>query len=274
MCPHSLFNRYALTGVLLAALLPMAHAQELILAVNEGVTYQGRPLGERYQPLLTLLEAELKRPVRVQSVDKYAEFERGLAADKYAMAFIHPAHVSLQAVKSGKYAGVASAKGFTDYRARILVSKDSPLQDIKDLKDQKVGVPSLESITTTLFVASLRQLGMNQPEKHFTATRYQDAVPFMVEKGFVAAGVTGSERVAKDWQAKGGRILGETAPVPIKQFLVTRSLSEAQRARVQALLLKLEQSADGKKALDKIGLKGFVAWNAETMDAATAKLGL
>lgn len=274
MRTHSLLGRYALFAVLFAGLLPIAHAQELILAVNEGVTYQGRPLGERYQPLLNLLEAELKRPVRVQSVDKYAEFERGLAADKYALVFVHPAHIGLQAVKSGKYAGIATAKGFTDYRARVMVAKDSSLQDLKDLKGQKIGVPSVESITTTMFVANLRELGVTQPEKHFTATRYQDAVPFMVEKGFVAAGVTGSERVAKDWQAKGGRILGETTPVPIKQFLVSRSLSEAERARVQALLLKLEQNADGKKALERIGMRGFVAWNTEVMEAATVKLGL
>lgn len=270
----SLFKRCVLPGLLLATLLPIVHAQELVLAVNEGVTYQGRPLGERYQPLLTLLEAELKRPVRVQSVDKYGDFERGLAADKYALAFVHPAHVGLQAVKSGKYAGVATAKGYTDYRARVMVGKDSALQEMKDLKGQKVGVPSLESITTTLFMADLRKLGVTQPERNFTATRYQDSVPFMVEKGFVAAGVTGSEKVAKAWEAKGGRILAETAPVPIKQFLVSRSLSDSERARVQSLILKLDQTTDGKKALDKIGMKGFAPWNTEVMDAASSQLGL
>jgi phosphonate transport system substrate-binding protein len=260
-----------------AAALAVGHAvaQEVVLAVNEGVTYQeGGGVHERYRPLADLLSRELKRPVKVLDVSKYTVLEKGLAEEKYDLAFIHPAHIGLQAVKSGKYQGLCSAKGYTDYRARVLVAKDSPLKSIQDLQGKKIGVPSLESITTVMFIAHLKQLNFTQPEKNFTATRYQDAVPFMVEKQFVVAGVTGSAAVEKEWTSKGGKVLGETKPVPVKQFIASRKLPEADRARVEALMLGLSGTDAGRAALERIGMKGFVPWDAAIMAESTSRLGI
>ncbi|MFZ6732715.1 phosphate/phosphite/phosphonate ABC transporter substrate-binding protein [Undibacterium sp. Ji42W] len=250
-------------------------AQDWVLAVNEGVTYQdGSPISERFKPLVDLLEKELKHAVKVQAVDRYSNFEAGLDAERYDLVFIHPAHISLRAVKSGKYVGLVSAKDYTDYRARVFVKKDSSVKTIADLRDKKIGVPSLESITTVMFTANLTELGFRDPASRFSATRFQDAVPFMVENGFVEAGVTGSGAVAKDWVAKGGRVIGETKPVPIKQFLASRRLTSEQREKVQNLLLKLSENDAGKAALKGINMKGFVPWDSAVMADATKRLGL
>lgn len=253
-----------------------AHAQqeaEAILAINEGVTYQdaGTP-SERYKPLLEMLSKELKRPVRIKTVTRYSEFDKDLAAGRYELVFIHPAHVGLQAVQRGNYHGIATAKGFTGYKARIMVSKESPLQSLNDLQGKKIGVPSIESITTAMFTAHLKEHKFNDPEKAFQVTRYQDAVPFMIENGFVEAGVTGSGAVAKAWADKGGRILGETPSVPIKQFLISDKVDPATRKRIQTLLLSLTDSPAGKTALDKIGIPGFVPWDDKVMSEAAQRL--
>jgi phosphonate transport system substrate-binding protein len=253
----------------------MASAQDWILAVNEGVTYQdGGPIGERYKPLIDLLEKELKHPIHVQAVDHYSDFEAGLDAERYDLVFIHPAHIGLRAVKSGKYFGLATAKDFTEYRARVMVKKDSAVKTLNDLRGKKIGVPALESITTVMFTANLNELGFRDPASLYTATRYQDAVPFMVENGFVEAGVTASGAVAKDWVAKGGRVIAETKPVPIKQFLASRKLTAEQREKVQALMLKLSDSDAGNVALKGMNMKGFVPWNDAVMTDATKRLGL
>ncbi len=271
-----MFARFAVAvSAVLAFASTSVSAQELLLAVNEGVTYQeGGPVSERYKPLTDLLSKELKRPVKVQNVDKYADFEKGLSDGKYDLAFIHPAHIGLRAVKSGAYAGLATAKGFTDYRARVIVKKDSPLRSMQDLKDRKIGVPSVESITTVMFSASLREMKIQHPERQFLPTRYQDAVPFMIENGFVDAGVTGSSAVEKAWLAKGGRVLTETMPIPIKQFIASKKLSDGERAKLQNLMLSLSETEAGKAALTKIGVPGFVPWNNEVMNGATTRLGI
>ncbi|CAL61120.1 Conserved hypothetical protein, putative ABC transporter [Herminiimonas arsenicoxydans] len=259
---------------LLAASINFASAQDLVLAINEGVTYQDNgPASERYKPLLQLLSKELKQNVKLHNIDN-ASFAKGLAENKFDIAFIHAAHVGLRAVKKDGYEGLATAKGFTDYRAHVLVSGTSPLKSMQDLRGKKIGVPSIDSITTVMFTATLRELNFPHPEKAFTATRYQDAVPFMIDNGFVDAGVTGSSAVAKAWVAKGGRILAETKPIPIKQFLASKKLSESDREKLKVLLLTLSENDAGKNALSKIGITGFVSWNTQGMDAASTRLGL
>lgn len=246
---------------------------EAILAINEGVTYQdaGTP-SERYKPLLEMLSKELKRPVRIKTVTRYSEFDKDLAAGRYELVFIHPAHVGLQAVQRGNYHGLATAKGFTGYRARLMVPKDSPITKVEDLQGKKIGVPSIESITTAMFTAHLKEHKFSEPEKAYQATRYQDAVPFMIENGFVQAGVTGSGAVAKSWTDKGGRILIETPAVPIKQFLISDKIDSTTRKRIQALLLTLSDTPTGKMALEKIGIPGFLPWDDKLMNEAGQRL--
>src|SRR3546814_14435741 len=104
---------------------------------------------ERYKPLLQLLSKELKQNVVVQSVDKYSTFAKGLADGKYDLAFVHPAHIGLYGVNHNGYEGIATAKGFTEYRAHIMVKKDSPLKTMADLRGKTIGVPAIETIPTT-----------------------------------------------------------------------------------------------------------------------------
>lgn len=253
----------------------IASAQDLVLAVNEGVTYRNAGLAsERYKPLLQLLSKELKQNVVVQSVDKYSNFAKGLAAGKYDLAFVHPTHIGLYGVNHNGYEGIATAKGFTQYRAHIMVKKDSPLKTIMDLQGKTIGVPAMESITTTMFRAALRELHFVHPENGFIATRYQAAVPFMIDNDFAVAGVTGSAKVAKKWEDKGGRILAETKPTPIKLFLISKKINAADREKVKNLMLTLQDSDVGNKALAKIGMTGFVPWNDAVMTEASNRLGV
>jgi ABC-type phosphate/phosphonate transport system substrate-binding protein len=224
--------------------------------------------------LLTLLEKELGHPIRVIAVDHYSDFQAWLESEKYDLAFIHPAQIGLRAVKSGKYFGLVTAQGFTDYHARVMVKKDAPYKDINELRGKKIGVPALESITTVMFTAQLNELGFRDPAVYYTATRYQDAVPFMVENGFVEAGVTASGAVAKDWVAKGGRVISETKPIPIKQFLASNKLTAEQREKVKNLMLKLSENDAGKNALKGMNMKGFVAWDDAVMMDAAKRLGM
>ena len=252
-----------------------AAAQELLLAVNEGVSYKDAGLAsERYKPLIDLLEKELKRPVKVQKIDKYPEIEKGISEQRYDLVFIHPPHVALRAMKNGKYEGLATARDFADYRARIMVKKESSYKTIQDLRGKKIGVPAAESITTVLFTNYLRENGFSESEKAFSITAYQDAVPFMIDNNFVEAGVTASAAEIKSWQAKGGRIIAETKPIPIKLFLASKKLSDAERLKVQNLMLNLSETESGKAALAKIGMKGFIPWNEAAMKEAGKLLGL
>lgn len=249
-------------GLLCGAVIgQVAFAQEapLVFAVNEGVTYRINPTAtvERFKEISEELGKLLKRSVRVQPVSDYKELAAGLAEQRYDLAYVHPAHHSIRAISRQGYSLVALTKGFTEYQASFMVRGDSPLQTLADLKTKKIGAPDEDSITSVIMRASLRDAFGPQPLPT-TYVRLQEAVPFMVENNFVAAGVSASRSVVKDWQAKGGRVIFTSKPVPIKHLIASSKISEAQRVQVAAYFVSLDQSAEGKKRLEALNVPGFL----------------
>src|SRR6266513_3851794 len=100
-----------------------AHA-ELVLAVNEGVTYYVTPteIREKYKDLADLLGRQLKVTIKVVPVDQYPVLRKGLDEQQYDLAFVHPAHHSLVSLRDGKYQLVALTKGYTERKSTRLNS--------------------------------------------------------------------------------------------------------------------------------------------------------
>src|SRR5258707_9620084 len=131
------------------ALLTVAPAQaELVLAVNEGVTYYVTPseIREKYKDLADLLGRQLKTTVKVMPVDQYPVLRKGLDEQQYDLAFVHPAHQSFLSLRDGKYQLVVLTKGYTDYKARFLVSRDAQMKQPADRKGKRCGMPNPDSI--------------------------------------------------------------------------------------------------------------------------------
>src|SRR5262245_16603057 len=195
----------------LALLAAGAVRAEVVLAVNEGVTYYVTPteIREKYKELSDLLSKQLKTAVKVVPVDQYPVLRKGLDEQQYDLAFVHPAHHSLMSIRDGKYRLVVLTKGFTEYKARFFVGKDMHLKQPGDMKGKRFGMPDPDSITAVITRATLRDLGIDASTAEIRTTRYQDAVPFFVENGFSDVGVTASGAVVKQWQEKGGSVVFE-----------------------------------------------------------------
>ena len=224
--------------VFLAALLAYAPwASALVFAVNEGVTYRvsNDEIRARYAAIATDLSKMLGQPVRIEPISNYKELRAGLAAKAYDLALVHPAHISIEALKSG-YKLLAVTKGYTDYKASFLVRADAPYKTLADLRGLKVGAPDEDSITSWMVRATLREaLGDPQAVK-YTYTRYQDAVPFMVEHTFTQAGATASNTLVKQWVAQGGKVLG-TSKTRAHQALDSRPGPQRRKPGSTAQLL-------------------------------------
>lgn len=100
--------------VLLAAGQACAQDRPLVFAVNEGTTYRVNPGAtvERFKELAEDLGKLLKQPVKVQAVSDYKELAAGLAEQRYDLAYVHPAHLSIRALSKGNYSLVAVTRGF------------------------------------------------------------------------------------------------------------------------------------------------------------------
>src|SRR5262249_37147303 len=104
-------------------------------------------------------------------------------------------------------------------------------------------------------------------------TRYQDAVPFFVENGFSDVGVTASGAVVKQWQEKGGSVVLGAKPGPVKHMIASTKKSDADIAKVRAVMLSLDKTEHGQKILAKLGYKGYEAGDPQQLATLTKWLG-
>jgi len=266
----------SLLASLTVGLLTASPAQgELILAVNEGVTYYVTPteIREKYKDLADLIGRHLKTTVRIVPVDQYPVLRKGLDEQQYDLAFVHPAHHSLLSLRDGKYQLVVLTKGYTEYKARFLVSKDAQMKQPADMKGKRFGMPDPDSITAVITRATMRDLGIDSAKAEIRTTRYQDAVPFFVENGFSDVGVSASGAVIKQWQEKGGAVLFESKAVPIKHMIASTKMSDTDLEKVRALMLGLDKSDAGQKILAKIGYKGYESGDPQQLAVLAKWLG-
>src|SRR6266853_2894220 len=266
----------SLLASLIVGLFTAAPARaELILAVNEGVTYYVTPMEirEKYKDLADLIGRQLKTTVKVLPVDQYPVLRKGLDEQQYDLAFVHPAHHSLVSLRDGKYQLVALTKGYTEYKARFFVKKDAQMKLPADMKGKRFGMPDPDSITAVITRATMRDLGIDAAKAEIRTTRYQDAVPFFVDNGFSDVGITGSSAVVKQWREKGGVVLFESKPVPIKHVIASTKMSDTDLEKVRALLVGLDKSASGQKILAKIGYKGYESGDLQQLAVLTKWLG-
>ena len=264
----------ALLAMLLLAASPWAQA--LVFAVNEGVSYRV-PLEEvrgRYAAIAADLSKILKQPVTVEPIGDYPSLRKGLAAKTYDLAMVHPAHLSIQAIKESGYKLVVVTKGFQKYTASFLVRADSPLKTLADMKGLKLGAPDEDSITAWMVRATLRDAQVDPKTLAITYTRYQDAVPFFVENSLTNVGATASNALVKAWQAKGGKVLAQSKPVPIKHIIASPGLSPDQIDKVREYLLALDTNDEGKKKLEPTKYSGFERYDDAALMAIGAWLGL
>jgi ABC-type phosphate/phosphonate transport system substrate-binding protein len=261
-------------AALLFLVVPCANA--LVLAVNEGVTYRV-PFEEvrgRYALIAADLSKILKQTVTVEPIGDYTSLRKGLADKTFDLAMVHPAHVSIQAIKHSGYRLVTVTKGYQAYTAQFLIRSDSPLKSLAELKGRKLGAPDEDSITSVMVRATLREAGLDTTQVSMVYTRYQDAVPFFVENRLTLAGATAANAVIKEWTGHGGRVLAKSKPVPIKHIIASPSLSAEQIESVREYLVTLDASEEGRKKLAPTKYTGFERYDQDAMLKLGTWLGL
>jgi ABC-type phosphate/phosphonate transport system substrate-binding protein len=169
---------------------------------------------------------------------------------------------------------VVVTKGFMDYSARFLIRADAPFKSMADLRGRKLGAPDEDSITSWMVRATLRDAFGDAKAMALTYTRYQDAVPFMVEHTFTQAGATASKAVVKQWEEKGGKVLFKSKPVPIKHIIAAPSVTAEQVERLREYFIGLDTTEAGRKKLEPIKIQGYAAYDADALLALGTWLGL
>lgn len=270
----TIFNK---TLSALAAACAVFSAQALTLGVTEGVTYRATEaeIEAKFAPIAKALSLATKQPVKIQIIPSYNALREALKQGQLDVAFIHPAHVSFEALKTGGYKSVAWTTGFTDYKVSFLCNEPEPIKAWATVAGKALVTPDADSITAIMTRSMLRENKLNvATDVKLQVTRYQDAVPFYVDNKFAAYGATASGAVIKSWKEKGGKTCAQSRGMPIKHWIVSSKMDAGQVDIVKDTLLTMDQTENGKKALAVSGYKGFIASNETIEKALTTWLGL
>lgn len=271
-----MFHFFSRFGVLCALWCAVSTAQALVFAVNEGVTYQNNreDVATRYAGLAADLSKLLKQPVTIETVTDYPSLRKGLADKRFDLALVHPAHVSIEAIKRSGYRLLVVTRGFQNYQAQFLVDGKSGLNSVQQLKGLRLGAPDEDSITSVMVRATLREAGLGPNDLKLIYTRYQDAVPFFIENGLTQAGATAANKVIKNWVDKGGKVIAKSRAVPIKHIIASSALNAEQQDQVRDYLLGLDGSEDGRKKLEPTRYNGFDRYDEPALLALGTWMGL
>jgi ABC-type phosphate/phosphonate transport system substrate-binding protein len=252
-------------------------AQALTLGVTEGVTYRATDAETeaKFAPIAKAISAATKQPVNIQIISSYNGLRDALKQGQLDIAFIHPAHVSFEAIKTGAYKSIAWTNGFTEYKVSFLCKEPEPIKNWTTVNGKALVTPDADSITAIMTRSMLRENKLNvTTDVKLQVTRFQDAVPFYIENGFAAYGATASGAVIKAWKEKGGKTCAQSRGMPIKHWIVSTKLDATVASSVQESLLAMDQSEIGKKALVASGYKGFLPSDTTTEKTLTGWLGL
>lgn len=252
-------------------------AQALTLGVTEGVTYRATDaeIEANFAPIAKAISLATKQAVKVQIISSYNGLRDALKQGQLDIAFIHPAHVSFEAIKAGSYKSAAWTTGFTDYKVSFLCKEPEPIKNWSMVNGKGVVTPDADSITAIMTRSMLRENKLNvATDVKLQVTRFQDAVPFYVDNGFATYGATASGAVIKTWKDKGGKTCAQSRGMPIKHWIVSSKMSAELATSVRDALLTMDKSELGQKALAVSGYKGFIASDTEVEKTLTNWLGL
>jgi ABC-type phosphate/phosphonate transport system substrate-binding protein len=236
-----------------------AAGNSLLFGINEGSAGQKEfgDLQQKYQALADFFSKTLQKPVKLESSQNLGSSAANLGKGRYALFFSKPANVSAKAIRDQKYQLVAMAKG--EFTVKFIVNANSPLKKPEDIKGKRIALAK-GTFMEKAGMAELRDRDLTPRADQIQAAKFQDAIEFIVEKGFADVGMV-SPVIAKNWVAKGGGVLFESRKMPFWSVIASPSMSKDDVVKIQSALVNLENTEDGKKLLEKLGMKGFVPGN-------------
>lgn len=229
-------------------------------------------LEARAKPLEKMLSKRLGIPVHVSTSTSFNAPIEALASKKIDVAFLPPdgyvlahkrgvADVLLQAERYGvkQPNGQMTKKLVRNYRAEILVKKNSKIKSWKDLKGKSISIQDPTSSSGYLFpVAELKEKGLDVTKKCklVTVTGHDQAVLNVLNGDTDAAFVFEDARnaVIKDKP----NIMKEvvpiyfTHPIPNDTISVRSDMSKAFRDKLAKAFIAIGKSKQGRKVIEQV----------------------
>lgn len=241
---------------------------EYVVGINP--LHNPQRLIEIYGPILEAFnEAMPEAHFRLEASRNYEEFEKKLYAGHFAFAMPNP----YQAIRSVRYGyRIFGKRGDdADFRGIILVRKDSGIRTVGDLKGKAVAYPASTALVATMLPQQyLHTHGLNvnrDIENRYVGS--QESAIMNVLRGHVAAAGTWPvpwkifsaehPELASQLEVK-----WQTMTLPNNAWVVRRDIPAPLVEKFATFLFTLQESASGRRMLERLPLSRFEPANEET----------
>ncbi|MCK5153576.1 MAG: phosphate/phosphite/phosphonate ABC transporter substrate-binding protein [Spirochaetales bacterium] len=163
-------------------------------------------------------------------------------------------------------------KGINTYNSFIVTRRDSPIEALYDLQGKIFAFGDPDSTSATLMPRHLlleSGLDIDRDLKQFIYFQKQDSILYAILNRTVDAGAVASfifeesDPELKDLL----KIVVKSKPMPLGPFVVSKNLDADLIDNLIEILLSMNQSPEGVKALKKADLEGFTVFKDDDYDS-------
>lgn len=243
----------AMSVTLVGFLLPSAVSAEESYSFGIVPQQAGNKLSKKWTPILKYLEEKTGYKLRFATTRNIPTFEKRLAAGKYDIAYMNPYHYTQFHDASG-YEAFAKAKN-KRLKGILVVRKDSPYKDIKELDDVELAFPSNAFAANLVPRAVFNRMDQSIDAKYVSS---HDSVYRNVARGRYPAG-GGVMRTFNNTSAEYRdqlRVLWKTDGYTPHAFAAHPRVPKEAIEKIQQAMLEMDQDPYGKRLLKSIRLKG------------------
>ncbi|GAB4502374.1 MAG: phosphate/phosphite/phosphonate ABC transporter substrate-binding protein [Anaerolineales bacterium] len=259
---------------------PTGEVTPLRVAVASVVSPQGTV--ESYSLLLDYLSTHLSRPVELVQRRTYAEINDLVEHGEVDLAFVcTSAYIAGHDKFKMELLAAPQVNGETIYHSNLIVPAESRAQRMADLKGKVFAFTDPMSLSGRMYPTYLVQQLGTTPEKFFGRIFYtyshDDAIYAVANKladGAAVDSLVYQYALERDPALKNKvRIIEQSPAFGIPPVVVNPNLRPQLKAELLDLLLGMNQSSDGQKALQAIGVERFVPINDNAYEGVRSLLG-
>jgi phosphonate transport system substrate-binding protein len=222
-----------------------------------------------YSPIVERLNAAMPEAhFTLEASRNYEEFDKKLYAREFDLALPNP-YQTVNALRHGYR--VFGKMGDDDrFRGIILVRRDSPPQQVADLKGQVVSFPAPSALAATMLPQQfLHEHGLPMGSYEARYVGSQESSIMNVYLGDAAAGATWPPpwiAFQKDHPERAARLKVQwsTESLPNNALVARDDFPQEVVSKVAAILFSLHQSAEGRALLERLPLSRFEPASAAT----------
>ena len=242
------------TWLLLLLLVSSAsHAETLTFGIVP--QQSAKKLAANWSPLLRYLSKKTGDTIQFATAKNIPTFEKRLAAKEYDIAYMNPYHFAVFNQPNG-YQALTKQSDKT-IRGIIVVHKDSGINTIEQLHDQRLAFPAPAAFAATIIPrAEMQRKGINVLPTYVSS---HDSVYLNVSKQFFVAG-GGVVRTFSNTPAQVSdqlKIIWQSAPYTPHAIAVRHDLPRQAAERLKNAMLAMNSDRNAKPLLEGIKFNGF-----------------